>query len=256
MTIKGNRSLIGVISDRRMQGEHPFHMVGEKYLQAITDASDAYPVALPCLAEGFDVLDILDRLDGLFLTGSPSNVEPHHYLGDPSEPGTWHDPHRDLAALELIPAAIRVGMPLLAICRGFQEMNVSFGGTLYQKVHELPGYRCHKENPEEPLDVQYGPSHEVEFTEGELLHRITGVSRATVNSLHSQGVNTLGSELQVAAVAQDGLVEAFTVVDAPGFTLGVQWHPEWKPVENEVSMAIFRSFGEACHEYRCRGLQQ
>ena len=106
------------------------------------------------------MLDILDRLDGLFLTGSPSNVEPHHYIGDPSEPGTWHDPHRDLAALELIPAAIRVGMPLFAICRGFQEMNVSFGGTLHQCVHDLPDYHMHKENPEDPLEVQYGPSHE------------------------------------------------------------------------------------------------
>ena len=256
MTIKGNRPLIGVISDRRMQGEHPFHMVGEKYLAAITDAADAYPVGLPCLAEGFDVLDIIDRLDGLFLTGSPSNVEPHHYLGDPSEPGTWHDPHRDLAALELIPAAIRVGMPLLAICRGFQEMNVSFGGTLHQKVHEVPGYRVHKENPDDPLDVQYGPSHDVEFTEGGLLHRMTGVTGTTVNSLHSQGVNTLGSELEVVAMAEDGLIEAFSVIDAPGFTLGVQWHPEWKPMESEVSMAIFRNFGDACREYRLRELRR
>jgi len=252
MTIKGNRPLVGVISDRRMAGVHPFHMVGEKYLQAVADAADAYPVALPCLTDGFDVLDILDRLDGLFLTGSPSNVEPHHYLGNPSEPGTWHDPHRDLAALELIPAAIRVGMPLLAVCRGFQEMNVSFGGTLHQKVHELPGYRVHKENPEEPLDVQYGPSHDVDFTEGGLLQELTGRSGATVNSLHSQGVNTLGAELEVAAVADDGLIEAFTVAGAPGFTLGVQWHPEWKPMDNEVSMAIFRGYGDACRAYRLR----
>ena len=256
MTIMGNRPLVGVISDRRMQGEHPFHMVGEKYLASLTDAADAYPVGLPCLSEGFDVLDILDRLDGLFLTGSPSNVEPHHYLGDPSEPGTWHDPHRDLAALELIPAAIRAGMPLLAICRGFQEMNVSFGGTLHQKVHDVPGYRVHKENPDDPLEIQYGPSHDVEFTEGGLLQQMTGLTRATVNSLHSQGVNALGAGLEVAAVADDGLIEAFSVVDAPGFTLGVQWHPEWMPLENEVSMAIFRNFGDACREYRLRELRQ
>ena len=110
-------------------------------LQAVVDAADSYPVCLPSLAEGFDVLDILDRLDGLFLTGSPSNVEPKHYLGSPSEPGTWHDPERDIAALALIPAAIRAGMPLLAVCRGFQEMNVSFGGSLHAHVHEIPGYR-------------------------------------------------------------------------------------------------------------------
>ncbi|MCH8057954.1 MAG: gamma-glutamyl-gamma-aminobutyrate hydrolase family protein, partial [Proteobacteria bacterium] len=114
MIAGGNRPLIGVVSDRRMQGEHAFHMVGEKYLQALADGSDANPVALPSLAEGFDVLDIIDRLDGLFLTGSPSNLEPHHYLGEASVPGTWHDPERDLAALALIPAVIRAGMPLFA----------------------------------------------------------------------------------------------------------------------------------------------
>lgn len=248
--------MVGVISDRRMAGQHPFHMVGEKYLQAVSDAADAYPVALPCLAEGFDVLDILERLDGLFLTGSPSNVEPHHYLGDPSEPGTWHDPHRDLAALALIPAAIRVGMPLLAVCRGFQEMNVSFGGTLHQQVHQLPGHLVHKENPDEPLDVQYGPSHEVEFNVGGLLHRITSKAGAMVNSLHSQGVNRLGAELEVDAIASDGLIEAFTVSNAPGFTLGIQWHPEWKPLENFVSTAIFREFGNACRAYRLREMRQ
>jgi putative glutamine amidotransferase len=250
--MEGNRPLVGVISDRRMQGEHPFHMVGEKYLQAVADAADAYPVALPSLAEGFDVLDIIDRLDGLCLTGSPSNLEPHHYLGDPSEPGTWHDPERDLAALALIPAAIRVGMPLLAICRGFQEMNVSFGGTLHQKVHEVPGFRVHKENPNDPLEVQYGPAHDVRFAEDGLLARITGLGSATVNSVHSQGVDRLGGELEVEALADDGLVEAFTVKSAPGFALGVQWHPEWKVLEDPVSTAIFRAFGDACRAYRLR----
>lgn len=252
MTIGGNRSLVGVISDRRMQGVHPFHMAGEKYLQSLVDASDAYPVMLPCLSEGFDVLDILDRLDGLYLTGSPSNIEPHHYMGDPSEPGTWHDPHRDITALALIPAAIRVGMPLLAICRGFQEMNVSFGGTLHQRVHEIPGYRVHKENPEDPVEVQYGPVHEVAFTPGGLLQRITSMEKAVVNSVHSQGIDVLGDELTVEAVADDGLIEAFTVKGAPGFTLGVQWHPEWKVMDNEVSVALFGAFGDACREYRLR----
>ncbi|NNK31549.1 MAG: gamma-glutamyl-gamma-aminobutyrate hydrolase family protein [Xanthomonadales bacterium] len=252
MSLTGNRPLVGVISDRRMQGEHPFHMVGEKYLQAVADGADAYPVGLPSLADGFDVLDIIDRLDGLFLTGSPSNVEPHHYLGDPSEPGTWHDPERDIAALALIPAAIRSGMPLLAVCRGFQEMNVSFGGSLHARVHEIPGYRVHKENPEDPVDVQYGPAHEVSFVAGGLLRRITGKESATVNSVHSQGVNRLAGELEVEAVADDGLIEAFTVRKAPGFTLGVQWHPEWRVLENPVSAAIFRAFGDACRAYRLR----
>ena len=252
--MEGNRPLVGVISDRRMVGKHAFHMVGEKYLRAVADAAGGYPVGLPSLATGFDVLDILDRLDGLFLTGSPSNVEPKHYLGDPSEAGTWHDPERDLAALALIPAAIRVGMPVLAICRGFQEMNVAFGGSLHQKVHEQPGYRLHKENEDDPLDVQYGPSHRVEFTRGGLLERITGASGAAVNSLHSQGIDRLGRELAVEAVAEDGLVEGFRVREAPGFTLAVQWHPEWKVLNDPVSTAIFRAWGDACRVWRLKDL--
>ncbi|MEJ8569113.1 gamma-glutamyl-gamma-aminobutyrate hydrolase family protein [Elongatibacter sediminis] len=252
--MQGNRPLIGLVSDRRMVGPHPFHMVGEKYLRAVVDGADAYPVSLPSLSEGFDVLDILDRLDGLFLTGSPSNVEPRHYLGDPSRPGTWHDPDRDLAALALIPAAVRVGMPLLAVCRGFQEVNVAFGGTLHPFVHEILGYRVHKENPDDPLDVQYGPVHRVDFAEGSCLARITGTYSARVNSLHSQGIERLGEELVVEATAEDGLVEGFRVREAPGFTLAVQWHPEWKVTENPVSRAIFQAFGDACRAYRLRGL--
>jgi putative glutamine amidotransferase len=229
-------------------------MVGEKYLRALVDGADAYPVGLPSLAEGFDVLDILDRLDGLFLTGSPSNVEPHHYMGDPSRPGTWHDPERDVAALALIPAAIRAGMPLFAVCRGFQEMNVAFGGSLHQHVHEVPGYRLHKEDPEDPLDVQYAPVHSVEFATDGLLSRITGERRVDVNSLHSQGIDCLGKGLNLEAAAEDGLVEAFTVAGSPGFTLAVQWHPEWKIRTNPVSMAVYRAFGDACRAYRLREL--
>jgi putative glutamine amidotransferase len=252
--LTGNRPLVGVISDRRLLGPHPFHMVGEKYLLAVSEGAEAYPVGLPLLTAGFDVLDILDRLDGLFLTGSPSNVEPHHYLGEPSEAGTWHDPERDLAALALIPAAIRVGMPVFAVCRGFQEMNVAFGGSLHQKIHEVPGYRVHKENPDDPLEVQYGPSHAVEFVAGGLLEQITGMASVMVNSLHSQAVDRLGQGLRVEAVAEDGLIEAFVVSDAPGFTLAVQWHPEWKVTQHAESLAIFRAFGAACRGYRLRDL--
>jgi putative glutamine amidotransferase len=237
-----------------MVDPHPFQMVGEKYMLALVDGSDAYPVGLPSLSEGFDVVDIIDRLDGLFLTGSPSNMEPHHYLGDPSRPGTWHDPERDVAALALIPAAIRAGMPLMAVCRGYQEMNVAFGGDLHQHVNEIPGYRMHKENPDDPLDVQYGPVHGVEFVRGGMLEEITGVRRARVNSLHAQGVNKLGDGLSEEAIAEDGLIEAFSVTGSPGFTLAVQWHPEWKVTENPVSLAIFTAFGDACRQYRLREL--
>ena len=154
----------------------------------------------------------------------------------------------------MIPAAIRAGMPLFAVCRGFQEVNVAFGGSLHQHVHEVPGYGLHREKNDAELDVQYAPAHGVEFTKGGLLHRITGETEARVNSVHSQAVNRLGDGLRVEAHADDGLVEAFTVEDAPGFTLAVQWHPEWKVTENPVSLKIFRAYGDACRKYRLRDL--
>ena len=245
----GSLPLVGVVADRRMLGKHPFHMAGEKYLQAVAQAAGAYPVVLPSLAESFDVLDVVDRLDGLLLTGSPSNVEPHHYAGPASEPGTLHDPQRDQAALAMIPAVIRAGVPLLAICRGFQEMNVAFGGSLHQKVHEVEGYHMHKENPADPLEVQYGPSHPVTLIEGGLLRGLTDAGTVMVNSLHGQGVARLADGVTVEAVADDGLIEAFRVDSASGFALAVQWHPEWRVTENEFSLAIFKAFGAACRDY-------
>jgi putative glutamine amidotransferase len=245
-----SRPLIGVVSDRRQLGLHQFHIVGEKYLRAVAEIAGGYPVGLPSLGESFDVLEALERLDGLLLTGSPSNVEPRHYQGVASRPGTLHDPARDLAALSLIPAAIRAGLPLLGICRGFQEINVALGGSLHQAVHDLPGFAVHHENKEDPLDVQYGPSHPVQFVPGGLLAQLTGHSGATVNSVHSQGVDRLADGLTVEATAPDGLVEAFVVTDAPGFTLAVQWHPEWRAAEHQVSVGIFQAFGEACSRYR------
>ena len=251
--MRSTRPLIGVISDRRLYDHHHFHLVGEKYLAAIVQGADGYPVAVPSLAGEFDVLEAMDRLDGHLLTGSPSNVEPRQYGGEPSKRGTLHDPERDQAALALIPAAVKAGLPMLAICRGFQEMNVAFGGSLHQAVHELPGFRMHKEDSKQSLDQQYGPSHEVRFTSGGLLERVTGLQAAVVNSVHSQGVDQLGDGLDVEAVAPDGLIEAIVVRDAPGFTLGVQWHPEWKVRDNELSLAIFQAFGEAARRYRRGG---
>ena len=253
MCMPQHKPLVAVIPDRRQLDEaHYFHMVGEKYLRALVVGADVFPVILPALGDELDVADLLDRVDGLFIPGSPSNIEPAHYQGTPSKPGTRHDPERDDLALPLIPAAIRSSIPLFAVCRGFQEMNVAFGGTLHQLIHEVPGYRVHKENSDDSLEDQYGPSHEVTFTPGGLLERTTGKQIVMVNSLHSQAIDRLGDGLDVEAKADDGLIEAFVVHDAPGFTLGVQWHPEWAVTENPDSLAIFQTFGDACRAYRDR----
>lgn len=243
------KPVIGVPADRRMVDPHPFHMVGEKYLQALIDGAGAIPFIIPVLAEHLDMHEVVEEIDGLFLTGSASNVEPHHYDGEPSEPGTWHDPHRDATTLPLARRALDIGMPLFAVCRGFQELNVALGGTLHQKVHEVPGYRRHKENPDDPLDAQYGPAHAVNLVDGGFLHGLAGTTSVLVNSLHSQGVARLADGVSIEAVADDGLIEAFSVDAANGFALAVQWHPEWQVTKNEFSTAIFKAFGDACRSY-------
>jgi putative glutamine amidotransferase len=237
--------LIGIPADRRLFGKHYFHMVGEKYIEAVAAGAGAMPVLVPALGPELDLSSLLNACDGLLLTGSASNVEPHHYGGPASEPGTLHDPNRDATTLPLIPRAIAAGLPVLAICRGFQEMNVAYGGTLYQRLHEVPGYLDHRDDESLPLDEQYGPAHEVLLEPGGLLRKIAGEDRLQVNSLHWQGVRQLGGDLRVEARAPDGVVEAFQVADSPSFALGLQWHPEWQFAKNSFSRALFAAFGEA-----------
>ena len=218
--------LIGIPADRRMVGQHPFHMVGEKYARAVMEAAGAAPLLIPALAEELRFDELLERLDGLLFTGSPSNVEPHRYQGPPSDPGTLHDPARDATTLPLIRKAVEAGVPVLGICRGFQEMNVAFGGTLHQKLHEVPGFLDHRDDERQPLEVQYGPAHDVTLEPGGLLRSLSSSDRVRVNSLHSQGIDRLGDELAVEARAPDGVIEAFRVTGARSFALAVQWHPE------------------------------
>src|SRR5271169_11342 len=240
--------LIGIPADRRLYGKHYFHMVGEKYIEAIAQGANAVPVLVPALGTEIDLASLLEACDGLLLTGSASNVEPQHYGGPDSAPGTLHDPNRDATTLPLIPRAIAAGLPVLAICRGFQEMNVAYGGTLYQRLHEVPGYLDHREDESTPLDVQYGPAHEVLLEPGGTLRKIAGRDRLQVNSLHWQGIQSLGKDLAVEARAPDGVIEAFRVADAPNFALSVQWHPEWQFEKNRFSRALFAAFSEASRE--------
>jgi len=250
--VSTRKPLIGIPADRRLLGHHYFHCVGEKYLIAVAEGAQAIPVVIPSLGSAYDLKEVLSSFDGVMLTGSPSNVEPHRYNGPVSDTGTLHDPERDATTLPLIPQVIAAGMPLLAICRGFQEVNVAFGGTLWQKLHEVDGLSNHREDKHAPLDEQYGPAHEIELVAGGALRKIAGTDRLTVNSLHSQGVQTLGRDLEIEARAPDGVIEAFRVRSAPSFALAVQWHPEWKFRDNSFSRALFAAFGEAARERALR----
>jgi putative glutamine amidotransferase len=244
------RPLIGIPADRRILGPHPFHVVGEKYARAVLDAAGGVPLLIPALADELGMDELLERLDGIVFTGSASNVEPRHYSGPPSAPGTLHDPARDATTLPLIRKAVAAGVPVLGICRGFQEMNVAFGGTLHQKVHEVQGKLDHRDDETLPLDVQYGPSHEVVLERGGLLRTLAASERITVNSLHSQGIDRLGDGLEIEARAPDGLVEAFRVQNAQRFAMAVQWHPEWKVMGSPFSRALFAAFGAAAGQFR------
>ena len=233
-----------------MIGPHPFHAVGEKYIAAVTQAADCLPLLIPVLESPLDITEILRRVDGIFFTGSPSNVEPKHYAGPDSVPGTLHDPHRDATTLSLIPRAVASGVPVFGVCRGFQEMNVAMGGTLHQRVQEVAGFADHREDKDQPLEAQYAPVHDVVLEPGSLLRRLAGTDRVRVNSLHAQGVDRLGPDLAVEARAPDGLIEAFSVRSAPAFALAVQWHPEWQVMNNEFSKALFAEFGKAARHPR------
>lgn len=236
---------VGLPTDHKQIGAHPFLAVGEKYVRAVVDGAGCLPLLVPTLDPVLPLRQVLDGLDGLLLTGAVSNIEPHHYSDESSYEGNLLDPRRDATNLPLIPLAIEMGVPVLAICRGFQEVNVAFGGSLYQKVHEQPGFMDHRENRDDPLDVQYGPAHDIALVPGGVLATLVGDTRATVNSLHGQGVRRLGEGLVVEAQAPDGLIEAFRH-DGAAFMLAVQWHPEWKVAENRFYLALFRAFGDAC----------
>ena len=238
--------IVGIPCDRRMVGHHPFHRVGEKYIAAVHDGAGALPLLIPSLGPALAFDDILNSVDGLLFPGSASNVSPHHYGGhEPREP-EYLDTARDDTALPLIRAALERCVPSLCICRGFQELNVALGGTLHQHLAEVPGYGDHRERESDPVDVQYGPSHEIEIAAGGLLSTVfPGATRATVNTLHGQGIDRLAAPLRVEALAPDGPIEAVSLKAPKGFLLGVQWHPEWKFAADPLSLAIFRAFGAA-----------
>ena len=240
--------LIGVSACTQQLGPHAYHVSGDKYVRAVAVAAKGLPLILPSLGPLLDPAEILASLDGLLFTGSPSNVEPYHYSGPASAPGTAHDPERDRTTLPLIRAAVAAGVPILGICRGFQELNVAFGGSLHQRVHETGTFMDHREPDNEPVEVQYAPSHAMHVQPGGVLASLGLASEMCVNSIHGQGIERLAPGLRVEATAPDGLIEAVSVEGSAAFALGVQWHPEWQVSANPDYLAIFQAFGDACRK--------
>lgn len=253
---KAYTPIIGIPCDVINNGLHPFHGVGEKYINAVANGAKVRTLLIPAQgpgkdlspAEYMDAERILDCIDALFLPGSPSNIEPHHYSNEASATPDDHDPQRDSTTLPLIRAAIKRRMPILAACRGMQELNVALGGSLHQRVHELPDMMDHRENKTLDREGQYADAHDVELASDGLLAKLVNSNRARVNSLHGQGVNRLADGLVAEAYAPDGLVEAFRSSDPDHFLVAVQWHPEWRFEENPLSSALFAAFGEAARK--------
>ena len=222
-----------------------YHTIGDKYVRAVAEAAGCLPMMLPSLGPAVDLDDLVGKLDGLVLTGSPSNVHPERYGDAPSEKAEPYDPARDAVTLPLIRKAADAGLPLLAICRGLQELNVAFGGTLDPKVHERAGRDDHRRPEADDLDIQYGPRHAVELAPDGRLRALLGAGRIEVNSLHHQGVRAIAPALKLEGWAPDGTVEALSYPGAPGFLLAVQWHPEYQATRNAVSAALFAAFADA-----------
>ncbi|MEO5374745.1 MAG: gamma-glutamyl-gamma-aminobutyrate hydrolase family protein [Alphaproteobacteria bacterium] len=233
--------------------EMPFHAAPELYLTAVAEGAGGLPFMVPALGDLVDTDEIVGHLDGLLLTGSKSNVHPQHYGEDHYRPGTLHDTSRDATTVPLIQACIARGVPLLAICRGHQELNVALGGTLHQHVHEVPGRMDHRSNHDRSVEEQFGPAHSVRLTPGGLLAGfVGGGTEVMVNSLHGQGIARLAPDLAVEAIAPDSTIEAVRVERSPTFAVGIQWHPEWNWQDIPLSRALFKAFGDACRQRMSR----
>ena len=240
------RPLVGITADLRPAKRSLAHRVGDKYIRAVWEVADCAPVIIPTLAESLETTDLLDGLDGLIFTGGPSNVHPARYGQQPSERHEPYGEERDALAFKLIDKALEKGLPALFICRGLQELNAALGGTLHARLHEVDGCLDHRMPKHEDLDVCYGLRHGMHFTAGGAFARIAGAGEIEVNSLHGQGIDRLAPGLQAEGRAPDGTIEAVTVAGARALALGVQWHPEYKPLENDFSTRLFRAFSEAC----------
>jgi len=241
------KPLVGVICDRKIIDPHPFHVAGEKYLLALKDAANVTPVLIPAFGAESDLEEWMLHLDGLFLTGAYSMVQPSLYGAEQPE-DMEVDNARDSTSFGAIKLALEHGIPLLGVCRGFQELVVATGGTLIQFIHEDARYQDHREDKTQSLDVQYGKAHSVTLVADSQLANICGQDEIQVNSLHVQGAETIGDLAVIEAIANDGLVEAISVKDSKAFTMAVQWHPEWKVLEDEPSRNIFTAFGDACRQ--------
>ncbi|WP_316229790.1 gamma-glutamyl-gamma-aminobutyrate hydrolase family protein [Bradyrhizobium sp. SZCCHNR1051] len=246
------RPVVGVIGNsHRVENRFTVQMVGERNLSAVAEVAGALPLMFAGVPEITDIAALLDVVDGVVLTGARANVHPTRFNTEPSLKHEPYDIHRDEVALQLSEACVSRGIPLFGICRGLQEMNVAFGGSLHPEIREIPGRMNHRmprlENGEIHPDptVIFADRHEVKLTPGGAFAGILGCDIIKVNSLHGQGILEPGDRVVIEGIAEDGTIEAIRIADAPSFALGVQWHAEYDPQKNPINRKLFEAFGAA-----------
>jgi putative glutamine amidotransferase len=227
---------------------HDYQVMTNKYISPLVGISNCVPILAPTVFGTDNLMQYLSMVDGVYITGAASNIDPALYGQENLAPEKPMDKTRDLFDLPLIHAALEMGLPLFGVCRGMQELNVALGGDLHQKVYALPGHQDHREDGEADVPEQYAEAHPINLVAGTWFADLMQQPSIPVNSLHGQGIKTLGKGLQPLAHAEDGLIEAVHLPEAPQFTLGVQWHPEWRAAQNPFSVRIFEAFGEACRK--------
>ncbi|VVT05697.1 Gamma-glutamyl-gamma-aminobutyrate hydrolase [Rhizobium sp. EC-SD404] len=237
--------IVAVPADNRHFEGYDWHASPNQYISAAAEGAGVIPLIVPALDALIDVDAVLDRVDGVLITGSRTNVHPSLYGEKETPEHGPFDPARDTVSLALIRGAIERGLPLLAICRGIQELNVALGGTLATEIQTLPERMDHRKPVTDIADEAFAVRHPVQVKEGSCLADIVGAGAVSVNSLHRQAISALAPRLTVEAVADDGTIEAVSVIDAKAFAVGVQWHPEYWFRTDQPSGAIFRAFGEA-----------
>ena len=246
------RPVVGVIGNaHRIENRFNVQGVGERSMRAVAEVADALPLMFASAVEITDISALLEVVDGIVLTGARANVHPTRFRTDPHPKHEPYDESRDALALALVEACVARGVPIFGICRGLQEMNVAYGGTLHPEIRDIPGRMNHRaprlENGEihPDIDVVFADRHEVRLADDGIFARILGCDCIRVNSLHGQGILEPGGRVVVEGVAEDGTIEAIRIADAPDFALGVQWHAEHDPQRNEVNRALFLAFGQA-----------
>lgn len=245
------RPVVGIIGNSFLiNDEYPAHTGGRMNSEAVAEVAGALPLIVPTDPTLVDVQDLLAACDGFVFTGARANVHPRHYSEEATEAHGDFDPARDDVTLPLIRACVARGQPILSICRGFQELNVAMGGSLYPEIRDLPGRVNHRMPPDGTIEEKFEIRQNVTFTRDGVFHRLMGAEVVRTNTLHGQGIKEKGARIVIDGWADDGTPEAIYVDAAPGFTLGVQWHPEYQAAEDPVSRPLFEAFGRAVLDWR------